>query len=294
MSAAPMHFAEGYLEDFATLDARQFTIAIKKLATSLSYGIDRSPFLGSGTEFVQSRPYQPGDSVKSIDWRVTARTKQYHVKQYEAPKNVPCLLLLDTSASMTVGSTHQSKYALALFVAGGIALASLDRASPVGVIGVGERNLRVEPTLSRARALEWILRLRTFRFDEKTTLARRVTELAPTLRQRALVVVLSDLHDPEGSAALKKLAHVHDVVVLQFVDPAERGLRGSGFVRAREAETGREFVTFGKRTWLDEESVARACRSAGMDHLPIEIGRPYEVALRRLFKQRGFAARGTR
>jgi uncharacterized protein (DUF58 family) len=289
-----MASAEGFLEDFATLDSRQFTIAIKKLATSLSYGTDRSPFLGSGTEFVQSRPYQPGDSVRAIDWRVTARTRQYHVKEYEAPKNVPCLLLLDTSASMTVSSTRTSKYALALFIAGGVALACLDRASPVGLIGVGERALRIEPTLSRARALEWILRLRSFRFDERTTLARRITELAPMMRQRALVVVLSDLHDADATDALKQIAHVHDVVVLQFVDPAERGLAGSGFVRAREAETGREFVTYGKRSWLDPEAAARASRSAGIDHLVIRTDEPYVVALRRLFKERGFAARGTR
>jgi uncharacterized protein (DUF58 family) len=289
-----MSSAEGFLEDFATLDARQFTIAIKKLATSLTYGTDRSPFLGSGTEYVQSRPYQPGDSVRAIDWRVTARTRNYHVKEYEAPKNVPCVIVFDTSASMTVASTRPSKYALALFVAGGIALACLDRASPVGVIGVGERALRVEPTLSRARALEWILRLRSYRFDERTTLARRLRELAPMIRQRALVVVLSDLHDADATEALKHIAHVHDVVVLQMIDPSERGLPGSGFVRAREAETGREFVTFGRRTWLDAESVSRACRQSGIDHLALHTDRPYVVALRRLFKERGFVARGTR
>ena len=96
------------------------------------------------------------------------------------------------------------------------------------------------------------------------------------------------------TSALKKLSHVHDVVVLQFVDPAERGLAGSGFMRAHEAETGREFVTFGKRTWLDPEIAARACRSAGIDHLVLRTDEPYVVALRRLFKERGFAARGTR
>ncbi|MBL8857728.1 MAG: DUF58 domain-containing protein [Planctomycetes bacterium] len=289
-----MSTAEGFIEDFTTLDARQFTIAIKKLATSLTYGIDKSPFLGSGTEFVQSRPYQPGDSVRSIDWRVTARMRSYFVKEYEAPKNVPCILLLDTSASMVVSSTARSKYATALFVAGGVALACLDRASPVGVIGVGERALRVEPTLSRARALEWILRLRRYRFDEGTTLAARVTDLAPMLQQRTLVVVLSDLHDADAASALKKLAQRHDCVVLQLQDPAESGLRGSGFLRAREAETGREFATTGRSTWLDAEAATRLCKSAGIDHLLIRTDRPFEAALRQLFKARGFAARGTR
>ena len=73
---------EYQLEKSDPLDSRQFVIAVKSLADSLSYGTDASPFLGSGTEYVQSRQYQPGDPIRSIDWRITARTSKFHVKEF--------------------------------------------------------------------------------------------------------------------------------------------------------------------------------------------------------------------
>jgi hypothetical protein len=82
--------------------------------------------------------------------------------------------------------------------------------------------------------------------------------------------------------------------VLQLEDPAERGLKGGGFLRASEAETGREFVTHGRRRWIDRDSAARELKRAGVDHLRIRTDRPFEHALRRLFRARGFLHRGAR
>jgi uncharacterized protein (DUF58 family) len=285
---------EGYLDTCDRLDNRQFLLAVKRLADSLSYGTDRSPFLGAGIEFVQSRPYQWGDPVRAIDWRVTARTGRVHVKEYEAPKRMPCYLLLDTSASMTVGAHPRTKYATAVHVAGGLAFACLERVSPVGVVGVGGRGLRVEPSLSADQVMQWLHRLRHFRYDETTAIGARITELAPTLSSRSLVVLLSDLHDPDALPALRLLAQRHDCVVLQLRDPAERGLRGAGFLRAREAETGRAFVGRGRRLWLDHETVATQLRRAGIDHLLIDVDTPFVPRLRHFCRSRGLLGRGAR
>lgn len=285
---------QGRIESFELLDSRQFAILVRGLANSLAFGVDRSPFVGSGVEYVQSRPYQEGDPVRSMDWRVTARTGKHHVKEYETPKSMPTYVLIDTSASMTVSSGLRSKYETALYVAGGLALACLDRVSPVGVLGVGERALRVRPSLSQARVLQWLHELRTFRYDEATTLCARLAELGPSLGSRALVLVLSDLHDEGALAALVRLAQRHDVVVLQLADPAEEGLAGAGFLRAREAETGVEFWTRGGRAGLDVERTERELRRARIDRLLIRTDRPFVHALRRLFHARGVQGRGMR
>ncbi len=269
-------------------------VAVKKLANSLSYGTDRSPFLGSGIEYVQSRQYQFGDPIRAIDWRVTARTGRIFVKEYEAPKCLPCYLLLDTSASMTISSQSRSKYAIAVHIAGGLAFACLDRVSPVGIVGVGGRDFRITASLSKHQIMQWLHRLRHFRYDETTELSQRIAELSPSLKDRALVIVLSDLHDPRALPALKRLAQLHDCVVLQFQDPAELQLRGSGFFRGQEAETGRTFVTHGRRQWLDQEQIDAELKRGGIDHLRIRTDKPFVVQLRHFFKSRDLLGKGTR
>jgi uncharacterized protein (DUF58 family) len=285
---------EGRIEHHDVLSARQFFIAIKRLADSLSYGMDHSPYLGSGVEYVQSRPYQYGDPIKLIDWRVTARTRKVHVKEYEAPKRMPVYLLVDTSASMTISSHYPSKYETAVFLAGGLALACLDRISPVGVLGVGSQSLHVRPTMSRDQVLEWLHRLRRFRYDETTSLGSRLIELSPSLSQRVLVIVLSDMHDPRAVPALKRLAQEHDCAVLQLRDPAEDRLRGVGFVRATEAETGRGLLVRGRVRGDDSATVEEQLKKAGIDYLLIQTDQPYVSRVRQFFKLRNLLGRGAR
>ena len=285
---------DGYLDQPELMDSRRFHLAVRRLADGFLYGADRSPYVGSGIEFMQSRPYLPGDPVRSIDWRVTARTGRVHVKEYEATKRMPCFLLLDTSASMMVGTAEETKYARAVRIAGGLALACQDRAMPVGVLGVGERDLRVQPTLAHDRVMEWIHRLRRFRYDEGTLLGKAIAELGTRLSSRALIIILSDLHDESALAALRLLAQRHECVALQFRDPAERGLSGAGLIMGREAETGRAFVARGARVSLNQRILGQELKRAQIDHLVIDSDRPFEHELRTFFRARDVLGRGVR
>jgi uncharacterized protein (DUF58 family) len=273
------------------VDARQFEVAVKHLANSLSFGQEESVFHGSGLEYAQSRLYVAGDPVKAIDWKVSARVGKLFIKEYQEPKQMPLYLLLDTSASMCVTSQPMSKYAWAVQIATGIALAAQANVTPVGLLGCGARELHVRPTLSRNVVMEWSHQLRHHDFLEDTSLAARAREVAPSLKRRTMVIVLSDLHDPEAFPALQVLAQEHDVIVLHLQDPAESGVRGAGLFRGVEAESGRAFVGHGRRAWVDAEGWKSELTRFGIDYLHLPTDEPILGKLRHFLGRRGFGSK---
>lgn len=273
------------------VDARQFEVAVKHLANSLNFGQEESVFHGSGLEFAQSRLYVAGDPVKAIDWKVSARVGKLFIKEYQEPKQMPLYLLLDTSASMCVTSQPMSKYAWAVQIATGIALAAQGNVTPVGLLGCGARELHVRPTLSRNVVMEWSHQLRHHDFLEDTSLAARAREVAPSLKRRTMVIVLSDLHDPEAFPALQVLAQEHDVIVLHLQDPAETGVRGAGLFRGVEAESGRAFVGHGRRAWVDAQGWKSELTRFGIDYLHLPTDEPMLGKLRHFLGRRGFGSK---
>ena len=195
---------------------------------------------------------------------------------------------------MTISSIPMSKYAIAVHIAGGLALACLDRMSPVGVVGVGGRELRMKPSLSKEQVHGWLHRLHTYRYDEPTNLRQQITRLGPRLESRAMLIVLSDLHEVGSLSSIKQVGQNHDVVVIQMRDPAEEQLPGAGLMRSREAESGREFVTHGRDTWLASGEIEKEFKRGGIDHILIRTDKPFAYRLRHFFQGRGILGRQAR
>src|SRR3954469_14336834 len=184
-----------------------------------------SPHRGSSVEFAEYRKYVPGDDLRRLDWRVYARSARFYVKEFEADTNLRCCFILDTSGSMDFGSAGVTKIEYARQLAGSLGHLAVQQGDAVGLACVANGVVRSLPP-SRNPA-----HLRTF-FDTleqaapqgETRLPTVLHELAETIRQRALVVILSDLFvEPELLRGCFQHLRFrkHDVAVFHLLDPLE-------------------------------------------------------------------------
>lgn len=271
-----------------------FEMVVRRLANDLAFGTDESLFVGSGLEFAQSRPYEPGDSIRQMDWRITARLGRPFVKQYETLKRIPMYIVVDTSSSMSVSSTVLTKHDLAIWIAAAMGLIGIRRLSPVAIAGAGGRATRLEPSLSQTDLWRVLEPLRAHGAAEHTTVGARLFSMEPQLARASLVIVMSDFHDPEAIAALRQTAQRHDVVAIHLQDHAERGQLRAGFMRVVEAETGREFLAGGRTTWTRPDDISRELTRAGVSYLLLRTDEPFIPALRHFLTTRAVLARGGR
>lgn len=269
-----------------------FDMVVRRLADDIAFGADNSLFMGGGLEYSASRPYQSGDSVRMLNWRLTARTGKAFIKQYEALKRTSVYIVVDTSASMAVSSTPLSKHDLAVWIASAVGLIGQRRLSPVAVVGAGERTTRVVPSLVRGDLWRAIEPLRVGNLGEATLLGQRLRTLLARLDKSSLLVVLSDLHDPEALPMLRQAGHAHDCMVVHLTDPAESGRLHAGFFVGQEAETGADFLAHSRSTWDHEDDTRRDLIRAGVDYLALRTDARVIPTLRQFLRARGGLLRG--
>ena len=267
-------------------------MVVRRLADDLALGADNSLFVGGGLEYAGSRPYQPGDSVRMLNWRLTARTGRAFVKEYEALKRTCIYIVVDTSASMAVSSEALSKHDMAVWIAAAVGLIGQRRMSPVAIVGAGLRETRVEPSLTRSDLWHALEPLRVRRLAEPTLLSERVRGLAARISRSSIVMVISDLHDPGAATALRRAAQRHDCMVLHMHDPAESGRLRGGFFRGQEAETRRAFLGHSRTKWAAADELKSTLIRSGIDYLRLRTDQPFIPAMRRFLASRGGLLRG--
>lgn len=188
-------------------------------------GRHQSPHRGSSVEFAEYRKYVPGDDPRRLDWRAYARSDRYYIKEFEADTNLRFYVVVDTSASMGFSSGGRSKLDYARSMAATLAHLTILGGDAVGLTTCNEKIVRDIPPMRKASHLQTIYEaLAASNPQGGTGLVPSLHTVAEKIRQRALVVILSDLFfEPEGlNDALQHLRfNKHDVAVFHLFDRQE-------------------------------------------------------------------------
>src|SRR5690349_9210777 len=189
---------------------RALELVVGRRVDGLLSGDYRSAFAGIGSELWQVRPYEPGDDVRRIEWNVTARTGEPHVRVELAERVLVTWLVLDASASMAFGTADRRKADVAEGVAVAVGYAATRRGNRLGTIAFGAEPQVERPRQGRRALLDTLELLRELPPKGTGTL-RDALELADRVtKQRALVVVVSDFRGPlDWRAPLLRLAGRH-------------------------------------------------------------------------------------
>jgi uncharacterized protein (DUF58 family) len=266
---------------------RSLDLAVMRRIQSLIPGDHLTPQVGAGTELALIRPYQAGDDVRYIDWNVTARMREPHVRVHVGERAMTTWLMLDVSPSMSFGTALRRKADVAEGVSVAIGHVATRRGNRLGVVAFGGLEPRVlPPRQGRAGLLGLLAELRMEGGDDATgatSLSDASRRMAALARARGLVVVVSDFRGPrEWEGGLRSLRARHGVLAVEVRDPREMELPAAGDVWMVDPETGRQIVVntsrrrvrsrFKAAAAAEREEVAAALRRAGADHVVLSTG----------------------
>jgi uncharacterized protein (DUF58 family) len=206
-------------------------------AASALAGAYRSRFRGRGVDFLESRNYQPGDDIRNMDWRVTARTGKAHTKIFEEERERPVLIVLDASASLFFGTRKRLKSVAAGSLAAAIAWTAVRRGDRIGSFMFSSGDHReMRPAGGRRGAMRVIQGLVDWLDPEQKRegsepLSAALERVRHAARPGSLVLVISDFFslDEDCNRHLSRLRQHNDVIGCQVVDPAEESLPGGRY-----------------------------------------------------------------
>jgi uncharacterized protein (DUF58 family) len=263
-------------------------------------GLHRSPKKGFSVEFAEFRPYQTGDDLRFIDWKVVARADKWMVKQFEEETNTRAALVLDVSRSMdwTGAPERLTKLQYAEQVIAAIALLLIRQRDAVGLVRYDDRLRTVLPP--KARTMQWSRIVRALEepgSGSDSRMAEGVQQAAKLIRRPGMVILISDLlvdQDQMEQALRVARAGGHQVTVLHIMDPSEIELDARGEAIFFDPEGTLEVtatVSDVRQAYartvahaIEEWRVKLAALGAGYE--VIRTDSPFGVPLRRAFAAR--------
>ena len=264
-------------------------------------GLHKSPYHGFSVEFAEHRPYNPGDEIRHVDWKVYAKTDRFYLKQYEEETNLRHYVVLDTSPSMRYQHASElTKLAYGSHLAAALHFLMIKQRDATGLIAFDSKVhtlMRPKSTLSYLRQL--LAMLEQFNAaptnGQQTSAAAVLNEIAERISRRSLVVVITDLFEnvSQHDALLKALRHLryrnHEVLVFHVLESeTERQFRFPDVPMVfRDMETGEEMTlqpaqlkaNYAEAVQAFSERFRRQCLGYNIDFIELDTAEPYDKAL---------------
>ena len=282
---------------------RKIEIKTRGLSNEIFAGKYHTAFRGRGMSFSEVREYRAGDDVRDIDWNVTARSSKPYIKVYEEERELTMMLLVDVSASRSIGSTSHTKKNVITEIAAVLAFSAAQNNDKVGCIFFSDKIEKFIPPKKGKRHILMIIReLLQFKPESnRTALSVAVRYLTNVNKKRCTTFILSDFINARSDRALaedalKIATGKHDLVGIRVWDPREAELPDVGIVELEDSETGRKvWVDTSSRrvrehyatSWQErEQQVEELLRRNRIDSVKISTDEDYVSSLIKLFKQR--------
>lgn len=293
-------------------EVRRIEIQTSRLVDQHLSGSYQSLFKGRGVAFSEVRAYEPGDDVRSIDWNVTARTGESHVKLFTEERELTVMLLVDMSASLNLGSTDADKRNLVARLAATFAFSAIRNNDRVGLIGFSDRvEVFVPPRSGRKHVLAVVQQILTHPpASRDTDLTVGLETMARLGRRNAVVILISDFIDAglgdtgastRGAAferALKLVRRRNDMIPVRVEDPIELELPKLGLVAVEDLELlelggislidlgGRRARRYREQVAREREAFDQLMNRLRLEAMTIRCGENWEKPMVRFFERR--------
>jgi uncharacterized protein (DUF58 family) len=273
---------------------RKIELRTGNLVEGLQAGLHHSVFKGQGIEFAEIREYVPGDDIRAIDWKVTARYNHPFIKEYTEERDQTFYFMVDISGSGSFGS-NTTKQKKILEIVSSLGFAALKNNDRTGLCLFSDR---VEKFVVARRGRKHLVGMLNTLIDHRpvsgrTDLGEAAKFLAKVLPRRCSVIILSDFVSPAFMLPLRILRRRHEVIALRVIDTREREIPDVGYIELEDPENGEQLLVDTSDAAFREryrEIVSEAEKALHNDlarhrlhGLTITTDEPYEQPLRAFF-----------
>ena len=276
---------------------RQIEIKTRGLTRNIFAGEYHSAFKGKGMTFADVREYQPGDDIRAIDWKLTARYQHPFIKLFAEERELTIMLLVDVSASQAFGTQVQLKQQLLTEVAAVLAFSAIQNNDKIGVIFFTDKVEKfIPPKKGKMHVLRIIRELLDFKPSSKgTSISIALNYMINIIKRHSAAFIISDFVDNDWEKALKIASLKHDLVALQVYDVAEQSFPNAGLVEVSDLETGRSFLLDSSSKWVrthlgkswhqHKERLRETFSRNNIDYVELRTDQSYVKPLMNLFKK---------